>query len=142
LKQQYFFASATLADIFRRYACLAQLSPHIASLARSFNIDVCLLSFKIRPRSMLDLPTKVAIQLNDTHPTIAVAELMRKLLDEENLSWDQVRCAFPSLSRLQVGLSCVTNGCFAVVDHHHAGFRVHEPHGAARGSGALALARF
>src|SRR5262249_15867195 len=35
------------------------------------------------------LPEKVAIQLNDTHPTMAVAELMRILLDDAHLGWDQ-----------------------------------------------------
>ena len=35
------------------------------------------------------LPEKVAIQMNDTHPTVAVAELMRILLDDEGLSWDE-----------------------------------------------------
>lgn len=62
LKQQYFFASATLRDILRRY--------------------------KKTYRTYRNLPEKVAIQLNDTHPSIAIAELMRILVDEENLPWD------------------------------------------------------
>ena len=37
---------------------------------------------------MKDMPDKVAIQLNDTHPAIAIPELMRLLLDIERLSWD------------------------------------------------------
>jgi starch phosphorylase len=62
LKQQYFFVSATLQDIFRR--------------------------FKKQRRSFHEFPDFVAIQLNDTHPAIAVPELMRLLLDQEELDWD------------------------------------------------------
>lgn len=61
LKQQFFFVSATLQDILRR--------------------------FKKIERPVTDLHTKVAIQLNDTHPTIGVVELMRILMDEEGLGW-------------------------------------------------------
>ncbi len=63
LKQQYFFVAATLADIMRRY--------------RKLN------------RDLAELPDFVAIQLNDTHPAIAVPELMRLLMDDEGLSWDE-----------------------------------------------------
>jgi glycogen phosphorylase len=63
LKQQYFFVAATLSDILRRY--------------RKIN------------RSFTDLPNFVAIQLNDTHPAIAIPELMRVLMDEEGLGWDE-----------------------------------------------------
>ena len=62
LKQQYFLVAATLADIMRRFK------------QQAFNIS--------------EFPDYVAIQLNDTHPSIAVAELMRILLDDEGLSWD------------------------------------------------------
>ena len=62
LKQQYFFVSATLRDILRRY--------------------------KKTHRTYRKFPDKVAVQLNDTHPSIAIAELMRILVDEENLPWD------------------------------------------------------
>ncbi|WP_177418581.1 glycogen/starch/alpha-glucan phosphorylase [endosymbiont of Lamellibrachia barhami] len=61
LKQQYFFVSASLKDILRR--------------------------FSIDHDDLQDLPDKVAIQLNDTHPSIAIAELMRILLDKEKLQW-------------------------------------------------------
>ncbi|HEY5611420.1 MAG TPA: glycogen/starch/alpha-glucan phosphorylase, partial [Thermoanaerobaculia bacterium] len=71
LKQQYFFVSATLQDIIRR--------------------------FKKRSRTWATLPEKVAIQLNDTHPTIAIPELMRVLLDEERLEWDE---AWPIVERV------------------------------------------
>ena len=63
LKQQYFFVAATLRDIIRRY--------------------------KKQHQSFDDFPNSVAIQLNDTHPTIAIPELMRLLMDEEGLGWDE-----------------------------------------------------
>jgi starch phosphorylase len=62
LKQQYFFVSCSIQDIVRRY-----LVTHV-----TFD----------------EFPDKVAIQMNDTHPSLAVAELMRILLDEHGLSWD------------------------------------------------------
>ena len=62
LKQQYFFVACSLADIVRRFK----------RLKLSFNY----------------FPDYTAIQLNDTHPAIAVAELMRILVDEEDISWD------------------------------------------------------
>jgi glycogen phosphorylase len=62
LVQQYFFVTCSLHDIMRRH--------------RQAN----------NPWSTL--PDKAAIQLNDTHPAIAVPELMRALLDEEGLSWE------------------------------------------------------
>jgi len=62
-KQEYFFAAASLADILRRFR-------------RAHGDDFAV------------MPEKVAIQLNDTHPSIAVAELMRLLLDEHHLPWD------------------------------------------------------
>jgi starch phosphorylase len=61
--QEYFLAACSLADIVRRF--------------RSGNSD------------WATLPEKAAIQLNDTHPTLSVPELMRILLDEAHLRWDQ-----------------------------------------------------
>ncbi|MCI9446714.1 MAG: glycogen/starch/alpha-glucan phosphorylase [Lachnospiraceae bacterium] len=63
LKQQYFFVSASVQRAITRY------KKHHTDLHK--------------------LPEKVAIQLNDTHPTVAVAELMRILLDEEGMEWDE-----------------------------------------------------
>jgi starch phosphorylase len=63
LKQQYFFVSATLQDVLRRFR-------------------------KRGGRPWGDLPAKVAIQLNDTHPVLAIPELMRLLVDVERLGWD------------------------------------------------------
>jgi len=62
LKQQYFFVAATLADITRRYK----------KFHSTYN----------------DFPNKVAVQLNDTHPSISIAEMMRILIDEEGMEWD------------------------------------------------------
>ncbi|MBZ0090755.1 MAG: glycogen/starch/alpha-glucan phosphorylase [Sulfuricellaceae bacterium] len=62
LKQQYFFVSGSLQDILYR--------------------------FTKHHDSLLNLADKVAIQLNDTHPAIAIPELMRLLMDIHNLSWD------------------------------------------------------
>ncbi|MBN1983645.1 MAG: glycogen/starch/alpha-glucan phosphorylase [Chitinivibrionales bacterium] len=63
LKQQYFFTSASLQDIIRRF------------LAENDNF--------------LEFPNKVSIQLNDTHPSIAIAELMRLLIDVYKLPWNK-----------------------------------------------------
>ncbi len=64
LQQQYFFVSSSLQDILRIHTERARL-----------------------PLSAL--PDKWAIQLNDTHPSIAVAELMRLLVDEHHMGWDE-----------------------------------------------------
>jgi glycogen phosphorylase len=62
LKQEYFFVSATLQDVIRRY--------------------------KKAHRDFSQFPEKVAIQLNDTHPAIAIPELMRIMIDLNGLSWN------------------------------------------------------
>eukprot|EP00741_Cyanophora_paradoxa_P017388 tig00020964_g16797.t1 len=66
LRQQYFFVSATLQDVIKRFKGRYQSNPN-----------------------WKEFPTKVAIQLNDTHPTIGIPELMRILMDLEGLSWDE-----------------------------------------------------
>ncbi|MBR3538002.1 MAG: glycogen/starch/alpha-glucan phosphorylase, partial [Eubacterium sp.] len=63
LKQQYFFISASLQR--------------------------AILKFKESDSDLKDLPNRVTFQMNDTHPTMAVAELMRILMDEEGLEWDE-----------------------------------------------------
>jgi len=48
--------------------------------------------FKARrqgPWNWSEFPTKVAVQLNDTHPTLAIPELMRLLMDDEELGWEE-----------------------------------------------------
>ncbi|MFC0408585.1 glycogen/starch/alpha-glucan phosphorylase [Roseomonas elaeocarpi] len=77
LRQEYFFASASLQDILRRH--LSQYD------------------------GVANLPEKVAVQLNDTHPAIAVSELMRLLIDRHGLEWDEAWR--------------ITRGCFSYTNH-------------------------
>jgi starch phosphorylase len=63
LKQQYFFVSCSIKDIIRRY------------LVNHEDFDA--------------FPDKVAIQMNDTHPSLAVAELMRLFLDTHGMTWER-----------------------------------------------------
>ena len=63
LKQQYFFVSAGLQSIIRRY--------------------------KKRYLTFHSFPDKVAIHINDTHPALVIPELMRILIDEEGMGWDE-----------------------------------------------------
>lgn len=63
LKQQYLLVSASIQSIVREY--------------------------KRKNRSMLGFNNKIAIHVNDTHPSLAIPELMRILMDEEKLSWDE-----------------------------------------------------
>jgi len=77
LKQEYFVVSATIQDILRRF------------FKKSSDLSM--------------LPEKVAIQMNDTHPAVAVAELMRNLVDEKNLPWDKAWD--------------ITQGCLAYTNH-------------------------
>jgi len=77
LKQQYFFVSASLQDI---------LVTHLSE-----------------GRSLASMPEAVAIQLNDTHPAVAIAELMRLLIDEHGLTWAESWR--------------ITNGVFSYTNH-------------------------
>lgn len=62
LKQEYFFTAASISDIIRRY--------------------------KAENKDLRNLHEKVAIQLNDTHPALSIAELMRTLVDDYNVDWE------------------------------------------------------
>ncbi len=62
LRQEYFFVSCSMQDIIRR--------------------------FKVDNQDLKNLPEKVFIQMNDTHPALAVPELMRLLMDEEGMHWE------------------------------------------------------
>ncbi|HJL17386.1 MAG TPA: glycogen/starch/alpha-glucan phosphorylase [Sandaracinaceae bacterium LLY-WYZ-13_1] len=63
LRQEYFFVSASLQDAVRRH------------LARHDSLD--------------DLPDRAVFQLNDTHPALSIAEMMRILIDEHRMDWDR-----------------------------------------------------
>src|SRR5207302_6675929 len=78
LKQQYFLVSCSLRDIIRR--------------------------FQIRNDDWDAFPDKVAIQLNDTHPAVAVPELMRLLVDEHGLDWERAW----SITRRSFAYTCHT----------------------------------
>ncbi len=86
LMQEYLFVCATLQDIVRR--------------------------FEKEASDYIHFPDKVAIQLNDTHPAIAIAELMRILLDQKELSWDkaweitQATCAYTNHTVMPEALEC------------------------------------
>src|SRR5437762_13417140 len=86
--QEYFLVACSLADLVRRF--------------RRTNAD------------WSAFPDKVAIQLNDTHPTMAIPELMRILMDDAHLGWDEAW------------------------DITQANAGVHEPHVAARGARKMA----
>jgi starch phosphorylase len=77
LRQEYFFTSASLQDICRRH--------------------------RQQYGSLANLADKVALQLNDTHPAIAVADLMRILIDEHHYAWDDAWT--------------ITRGCIAYTNH-------------------------
>jgi starch phosphorylase len=78
LKQQYFLVSCSLRDIIRR--------------------------FRFRNSDWESFPGKVVIQLNDTHPVLAVPELMRLLVDEYGLGWEQAW----SITRRTFAYTCHT----------------------------------
>jgi len=77
LRQEHFFVSASLQDILARHAEDAA--------------------------ALTALAERVAIQLNDTHPALAIAEMMRLLIDERGLGWDAAWA--------------ITRGCFAYTNH-------------------------
>ena len=92
LKQQYFLCSASLQDIIRRYERGNDVQSYIEKVAKERNIasdklTLSDLSQKDRKKLLMQLPSKIAIQLNDTHPAIAIPELMRLLMDVYGLSW-------------------------------------------------------
>ena len=78
LKQQYFLVSCSLRDIIRR--------------------------FRFRNSDWETFPDKVVIQLNDTHPVLAIPELMRLLVDENGLDWEQAW----SITRRTFAYTCHT----------------------------------
>lgn len=90
LKQQFFMSSASLQDILNRFV----VGSHVEPTRRDKNTDDI---------DWDTLSDKVCIQLNDTHPTVSVAELMRLLMDEHELGWTR---AWE-----------ITKRCFAFTNH-------------------------
>lgn len=99
LVQQYFFVSCSMQDMIRR--------------------------FNKKDRSWEDFPKQSVIQLNDTHPAVAILELMRIFLDMENLSWDnswnlvQQTFAYTNHTLLPEALETWSEGLFAKVLPRH-----------------------
>lgn len=92
VKQEYFLCAATLQDIIRRFK------------TSKFG------SREVVRHDFSHFPDKVAIQLNDTHPSLAIPELMRILLDMEGLTWEQAwditvkTCAYTNHTLMQEAL--------------------------------------
>jgi len=73
LMQEYFLVACAVRDMVNRYEKAEQKTRHAGSGGSLFD----------------NFPDKVAVQLNDTHPTLAVVELMRVLVDEKDVPWDK-----------------------------------------------------
>ena len=99
LVQQYFFVSCSLQDIIRR--------------------------FRKKERTWADFPKLAVVQLNDTHPAVAIPELMRIFLDLEHLSWDiswslvEQTFAYTNHTLLPEALETWSEGLFAKVLPRH-----------------------
>ncbi|CAL8267657.1 unnamed protein product [Merluccius merluccius] len=107
LKQEYFVVSATLQDIIRRF-----------KVSKFGSREIVRTDFS-------KLPDKVAIQLNDTHPAMAIPELMRVLVDEEQLPWDKAwdicvrTCAYTNHTVLPEALERWPTDLFAYLLPRH-----------------------
>ena len=99
LVQQYFFVSCSLQDVIRR--------------------------FRKKERNWSDFPKLAVVQLNDTHPAVAIPELMRIFLDLEHLSWDiswslvEQTFAYTNHTLLPEALETWSEGLFAKVLPRH-----------------------
>lgn len=100
LVQEYFLVACTLRDI--------------------------MITFLDEESDLCKLPDRVAIQLNDTHPALAVVELMRMLVDEHDLPWEhawdivQRTCAYTNHTLLPEALECWSMGLIRHVLPRHA----------------------
>ena len=96
LKQQYFFISASLQTAIKKY-----LTKH---------------------DDLSKLPEKVVFQMNDTHPTLTVAELMRLLMDEYLLEWDEAWaitskcCAYTNHTIMSEALEKLLPRCYQIIE--------------------------
>jgi starch phosphorylase len=82
LEQQYFFVSCSLQDIIRLYTIRLHRS-------RGGSYEEALLGIEITQEHFENFDQQVAIQMNDTHPSLTVTELMRLLVDEYQLDWER-----------------------------------------------------
>ncbi|UJR30806.1 hypothetical protein I4U23_018324 [Adineta vaga] len=108
LKQEYFLIAASLHDILRRFKGEKRWQKSLKKETKQQNLQIPNKQphHKSISATFVDfrcMPEMVAIQLNDTHPSLAIPEMMRLLLDIEHLSWDDAWF--------------ITVNCFAYTNH-------------------------
>lgn len=143
LKQEYFMVAATLQDIIRRFkSAKFGTRAAIRNNFDSFPDKVCVFCQSLEIYIFDNTVTQVAIQLNDTHPSLAIPELMRLLVDVEGLAWEKAwditcrTCAYtnhtvrPSLFGFSSLILCAgSSGSFRTLDREHASEHLASPPG-------------